>query len=108
MVNLVDTPTRLTVVTPGKYIVGANILWADSATGRRITRVSTNGSASGIASIEQAIIATATQQSVAGYDSAVAGDYYETIVFQSSGGPLSVLASTVSPSPHFWAVYQGA
>jgi hypothetical protein len=108
MANVVSQPTRITIQTAGKYVFGANILWADNATGRRQTIIAKNGSvATRVTTLEQAIVVTATIQAAVGMDSSAVGDFYEVYVFQSSGAPLNVLVAGNAPSPHFWAAYQG-
>lgn len=108
LTDLISSPTRITVVIPGKYIVGGQITWAGGAVGRRVTFIAKNGDTAKIVAItEQEINATATQQIVVNIDSAVAGDFYELYASQTSGAPLNVTTNSIN-IPNMWVQYVGA
>jgi hypothetical protein len=102
------TPTRLTIKTPGLYLVSANVEWAANAVGSRNAWIQVNGNAL------DRIVETMVDASGAG-DSRLnlsqirrlsAGDYIELAVYQSSGGSLNI-ATTTNQSNVFSATWLG-
>jgi hypothetical protein len=103
------TPTRITVNTPGLYLLTANVLFAASATGNRLYgfRKNTlsptdptegfNGGA-GAAGNE-------TGGTLSQIVKAVASDYFEVMVWQSSGGSLNT--TNIDGSLTFTATWIG-
>lgn len=84
--------SRITVPSGGggKYAIGWYWYWATNTTGRRVMRVNKNGSLLlEIENYKDASVGTCTPNGLI-FDTAVAGDYYEVIAFQTSGGALNV------------------
>lgn len=98
------SPTRLTFPVGGWYSVGAQVRWATSAsTGERYACVRRNGTTLDRVA-EQGVspsggIVTLNLASVSPFN---AGDYIETIVFQSTGVALNAIA-TFTYSLSMWA-----
>jgi hypothetical protein len=93
--------SRLVATQAGAYIVTAQVTWSDVSSGNvREVRIRKNGTTI-IGSIKQFDESmTLTVQ-----DEAVAGDYYEVLVYQNAGFPIFVgssdLAAAGSYSPYF-------
>jgi hypothetical protein len=101
--------TRMTIPTgkSGYFWVWFNVTWEPNATGRRIARIMKNGTTS-VFSLEVTPNATGEVGISAGKAfSAVATDYFEIEVYQSSGGNLSVLGSQIY-NTQFGVYYLGA
>lgn len=110
MHDLVTNNSRITIVTPGVYLVGASVDFAANATGVRLVVLhrfaSGGGGDTAIASVDGVTIGTVDDHSmslVTAYAMA-AGDYFTLQVWQNSGGALNVPASSAY-SPEFWAVW---
>lgn len=82
---------RLVAVTTGWHMFGANVQWATSAAGERVTMIRLAG-ANGLARVQGAGLATTLIQNVSGGWYMTAGDYIEVVVVQTSGGALNVAA----------------
>lgn len=93
--NMHDTVTntgRITVKTPGIYVITANINWNTSSVGSRTIRLKVNGTS--FIAIQEA---KAEDEAVLGNGQVVTsiwqanvGDYFEVWVRQNSGGALSI------------------
>lgn len=95
-------PSRLTALNAGKYIVGVNIGWDPSGTGRRYVNVRKNGTTTVgelISSPQMSAVFDLTQQLTTLVDMA-ANDYVETLVLQTSGGALN--CKQQGPTFCFW------
>ena len=97
--------SRITITKAGVYLFGFNASWASavSGAGRRQFAILKNGTTDRIGTQEWQGIITQTVGYVGGVDVCVVGDYYESIVFQNSGGNLNITSTTNGPSPRFWA-----
>jgi hypothetical protein len=97
----VTNNSRLTCRTAGKYLIGANLIFAVDATGAREGILRVNGTLliAGVSAPAVAVINNYVNVNCI-YDLAV-GDYVELLAFQSTAGNLDVVA--LSPlSPEFW------
>jgi len=93
--DLTTNTSRLTIPADkaGYYIVGAHTGWQGNATGQRRTRLRLNGT-TWIATVMLDSITTADMLvSVNTFWKFVVGDYVESVVYQASGGNLSVQAT---------------
>jgi hypothetical protein len=93
MHDLVTNNSRLTVQTPGKYLVTGQVIFAFSATGRRLARLVVNNTGAGALGETEVATSTVAGSStavpVSGQElSLVAGDFIELQAFQNSGGNL--------------------
>lgn len=81
---------RITVVVPGLYLLYAQVAWDANATGIRTCTIEKNGS--GVSEVTHVIAGSASAQNeaVTKLVVAVAGDYYEFRVGQTSGGNLNI------------------
>ena len=98
MHSLVTNPSRLTCVTPGRYLVSGNIPYdVNAATGTREVRVVKNGAASAVAggrlmtAVSSATVGTTCALSALEVSLDV-GDYLELVALQVSGGSLNTFA----------------
>lgn len=89
------TPTRLTIRTPGIYLMNGAVQFAANATGTRGIAIRLNG-VTYLRTIIESAFATypACVEAITSYP-LVAGDYIEFMAFQSSGGALNSLNSGV-------------
>lgn len=98
MHSTTSNTTRLTVNTPGAYVFGVTFDWVANATGHREAMLRKNGT-TWIANINY--MPPADNVSVSRMNLAMAapeycnvGDYFEVLVYQASGGPLDIMASS--------------
>lgn len=106
MHSTVTNTSRITIVTPGTYLIVVEVSWASNSTGYRQIFLKYNGS-SGIAeNTVQAVNGAATTQTLAIVEALVAADYVEAFVAQGSGGSLNVQASGQT-APIFQAIWLG-
>jgi hypothetical protein len=82
--------TRLTVPTTGYYLISTSINWASNSTGVRILEFKKNGS-TGVGYMEQGSDDSCAQTYTVPLF-ATAGDYFEVVGYQNSGGNLATLA----------------
>lgn len=107
-----DTATnnsRVTVPTggDGKYLIGTQINWDSNTAGYRHARLRANGSLNLGSDLRDPVqSAVGTNMMFVTLHDAVATDYFETIVNQTSGGNLDVLKSA-RESPEMWALWLG-
>jgi hypothetical protein len=88
--DLSTNPSRITIETAGKYLVGAYLQFVANATGVRVVSILLNGSTiSGDQRVTAGAGVTTNITPVALLDLAV-GDYVEVLVFQNSGVSLNV------------------
>jgi hypothetical protein len=87
--------SRLTVNTPGRYLIVANLRWTSNSTGYRFIDIRKNAGGSGSGGsavstdVRPAVNGNATTHSASVIlPGLVAGDYLELFGFQSSGGGL--------------------
>lgn len=101
--------SRITCVTPGRYIIVAADSVAVSATGIRIIQVRTTLAASGTRVGASLLVpaqgTTNADLSTAWSDYLFAGDYFEAILFQNSGGALNTVPSSNNTSLASCSVY---
>jgi hypothetical protein len=91
-------PTRLASAIGGFFLVGANVEWAANAVGVREVSIRQGGVNLVADAGEPAVTGgLATSQEVVHLLSLAAGDYFEVVVVQNSGGPLNILATNFSP-----------
>lgn len=95
-------PTRLTAAVSGTFLVGCCVEWAASGlAGGRYTSIKFGGTLNlasqggGLGGSESIVHQVNTQVYMN------AGEYVEIVVFQSTGGPLNVLAD-IAQSPEAW------
>lgn len=107
MHSMVSNTGRITFNTAGVYVVTANISWAASAVGFRITNIRLNG-ATVLASTSSVVRSDGFLDVPCPtiYKFAV-GDYIEVTVFQNSGAALNVSAGGGSFTPEFAAAWVG-
>lgn len=91
MHNTVTNNSRITIVTPGRYLFTGSVGWPSNSSGYRNAILLKNGAA--VARCQAAASPTTnnTVQQVIGEDLAVAGDYYEVQAVQTSGGSLTLV-----------------
>lgn len=92
MVDIAGANTKVTIVTPGPYLVRGQIVWAASSTGVRVAGLRKNGSAPYLSRVSGPAIASGDyiEQEVSWFGNLVAGDYIELMGYQGSGGNLNV------------------
>lgn len=109
--STVTNPSRITISTTGLYLLGANITWASNVTGLRFLEIVVNNTSSictqGVSPATP--IGETTRLNVSAIWRATANDFFEVVVYQSSGGALNVLAGTsiTDISPDFWITRLG-
>jgi hypothetical protein len=87
-------PSRLTVTTPGVYLITTNITWAPHlATEATEVNLRKNGTTNIARVVQMGGGANTSDQSVTAIESLAAGDYIEVTVRQNSGGALNVLVA---------------
>lgn len=95
MVDLTGAPTRLTVVTPGTYLLSGQVGWAGSSAGMRRVRWAKNGTLVEYQSTEYPGGTAAISMRAPTILAALAtGDYIELQVGQDSGSGLNVSPGT--------------
>jgi hypothetical protein len=104
--DTVTNNTRLTIPASmgGNYIIGGGINFAANATGQRVLYIYVNGTGAGFPIVADTNIpgaATAVYMNVSTLFHFSAADYAELIVYQTSGGNLSVTAVSAA-SPEFY------
>jgi len=102
--------SRITIPTGlgGTYQLNVSLLWANSATGIRYVAFRKNGGGTVYYSGQNAGSATAYPASTnTRIFTAVAGDYFEIVCFQTSGGNLTAYNDEIR-SAWFEAIYLGA
>lgn len=100
-------PTRLTAQDQGIYLFGFHAGWQNAggvATRRQFNIYKNGNNAVRLGTLEWAPITSVTIASLAALDFCKAGDFYESGVFQDSGGNLDIRSDAGTPSPRFWAV----
>ena len=102
MHDTITNNSRITIQSPGYYLIGANIVFAVSSVGFRDLRIRLNGSIN-IANTKVVPPSTAaTQMNINTLFKLNQGDYLEVQVQQNSGAALDMLR-IASTSPEFWA-----
>jgi hypothetical protein len=107
--STVTNTSRFTIPSgkDGKYQITARILWAGNNTGRRIMDIYKNGSSSSFGYNESAAPSSNVYTNAGVFTfTAVAGDYFECYMFQTSGGNLATSAS--ANTNQFTIEYLGA
>lgn len=103
-------PDRITLKTVGKYMVGANVVFAANATGGRGLGCGYNASTSGWICRElnfgvNGLITT--DISVSGlFEATAVTDYSSFTAWQNSGGNLA-MSRVANTSPEHWAIWMG-
>lgn len=112
--GMATTASRLTCVTPGNYVVHANMTFASSGVGRRAMRISHRNSAGTVQNYYGAVIhdAMTNQAEIATSSDVVmaAGDYLQVEIYQESGAALMTLVNSgvdCSSIPAFSAAWTG-
>lgn len=98
--DLVTSNSRMTIQTPGKYIMNGQITFANNVTGRRAARFIVNNTGAGnLGQTEAATVAASggtTTVVIPPIEVAlVAGDFVEMQGFQNSGGTLAYAVGTL-------------
>jgi len=106
--------TRLTLNTPGKWLIISSVVWVANATGPRQLdlRKNAGGSPTGgsrlVIDIRQATSSGAVSNTCAVMQSGfVAGDYIEAFASQTSGGNLNTLSTAGVGAVGLWARWIG-
>lgn len=101
----ISFPTRLTAPVTGVYLVGGTITWAAAAlTAARLSTLLKNGNASPEFGIDTASGTGAVDNNkLSELLPMNAGDYFEMVAYQNSGGALNVLTDD-NNSAIFWMV----
>lgn len=90
-------PTRLTVPSGvTKVKLSGGVRWVSNTTGSRLITLFKNGASVAGRFSQQSLTGVIDQSGVSADIPVVAGDYFEMIVFQSSGGALNITASDVT------------
>ena len=87
------SPTKLTILIAGVYVVSAHIAWAVNDVGRRTCYIEKNGTGIYIAGDQRNAVTQAsrrTEISISTIYQFAKNDYIELIVLQESGGNLNV------------------
>jgi hypothetical protein len=92
----VTNNSRLTVVTAGKYVVTATVLWDTNATGFRFANIKKNGTTDYAYTVIAAapVSSTYTGHQVVTLMDLATSDYVELFVQQNSGGNLNVFGGS--------------
>jgi hypothetical protein len=94
--------SRLTIPQPGRYRVGASVVFASNATGYREIYLQASSGATRIADmLIPAVSGNSTRLVVMTEWEFAASDYVEVYAFQNSGGNLNVTSASAY-SPEFW------
>lgn len=90
MHSTVSQTSRITVPSgeTGKFLLGCGIYWATNSSGRRVQYLVVNGTTTIVNAESQPTSVQGSQAPAVSYP-LNAGDYVETVVFQTSGGSLS-------------------
>lgn len=100
-------PTRVTAQTAGVYSVDAGVLWQFNANGGRVIQIKKNGVES-VARQDQDSAATLTRAANVGTTVKLdVGDYLELVVYQDSGGNLSIDSGSTDPNAYMALTYLG-
>lgn len=94
-------PTRLTAPVSGKYSMGGSVNFAAIGPGATLKYIALNVNGIAVAKEDWDAVASQTHILAAEYE-LVRGDYIELVVWQNSGGALSV-ATRSNYSPELWA-----
>lgn len=106
MHSTVTNTNRLTVTTPGLYLIGGHVYWAFNGTGLRSLRIMLNGStALGYTEHVTSSLSGPGQQISTLYNLA-ANDYVTLNVWQNSGSAVNI-ETGAAYSAEFWAVWVG-
>ena len=102
--STVSNTSRLTVPVDGWYFIGAHVRYAPNITGTRLMYIqnTSTGALVGVDS-QNARTAAATDLNVTTLYSATAGQYFEVLTYQDSGGALNI-ESNFAYSPDFWII----
>lgn len=95
---VIGSPTRITINTPGIYVVTANALITSNATGLRELNFLVNGAVVGAVNANNAVNGTNHGATLSRTWKLGIGDFLETRIFQNSGGTLTIVAS----GGHWW------
>ena len=87
--SLVTNPSRLTMVTPGRYRVSGQLTWGSNTTGYRSLRLFKNGITFAISRVQPLSSAAPMYMQIFDEIVCVAGDYLELISEQTTGAALS-------------------
>lgn len=101
-----SNPTRITIQTPGYYLINVNVAWEVNATGLRSVEVLLNATTT-IAIARQAAVTTAlerTEHELTTLRYLAAGYYIEVVCYQTSGGTLDI-EKRADYSPEFTCVW---
>jgi len=96
MVTLSATPSCMTIVTAGVYVVAATVIFASNATGSRFARIvrSRAGVLTSLATMQIGANGSgSTELTASGISNFAVGDLIRLMVLQSSGGALNMLAN---------------
>jgi hypothetical protein len=100
----VDT-SRLTVTTPGIYLITGNVTWANNTTGARELNIRKNGGAIVARAVQPSDpTINTTDQIVTTTVQLAAGDFVELVARHNAGAPLTITAAAEF-SPEFSAVW---
>src|SRR5512146_1662370 len=99
-VDLVTNPARFTVFTPGVSLLWARAEWQANPTGMRLVAIRLNGAYQVTKSPTDVTAGQLAHSTCAGLWWADSGDYFELMLYQSSGAPLS-LNSNPTNRPEF-------
>lgn len=98
---------RLTCVTPGAYLIGAEVRWESNTTGYRQVFIRVTpiiGAPVVIGSrLQQAVVGNVTDMGLSAPYVLATGDYAEVLVFHTAGVNINVQAAS-RLSPDFWAL----
>jgi hypothetical protein len=94
--------SRITVPRAGKYLIGATIRFALSATGARQVRLRVNGATTIAQCNTAAYSGLEMVLNISTVYQLAANDYVEVLAWQDTGGALNLQASA-EESPEFWA-----
>ncbi len=98
--ELAANPACLLVRTPGVYLLTARAEWAANSTGIRLIAIRLNGSYQVTKSPTDVTAGQRAHSTCTGLWQANSGDYFELMLYQTSGAPLT-LFSDASNRPEF-------
>ena len=90
--DLIGNPTRLTFPVDGVYLIEASVSFDTDNTGYRLLKLNRNGGGSDVTDIRNGVDGNSTTVRFTHITPRTAGDYYEMVVHQNSGGDLDVVA----------------
>lgn len=114
MINIGGFPTRITIVTPGIYYVGGTVPW--TSVGNQVYRVYIRRNGLVLEVYDDILIPdniSPISHALSDLYSCVAGDYFELVVLQNTGGPVTIdptatLVGSGAPTPvALFALYMG-